>query len=131
MSICFDMRVCQHLKERTKRLSQEKEITEEGIRLIETWEAKDHDLSDSVIDEDKLKLQDLHKNIHILSLIMIQEQMTSLKMNLALQSLMREAGEKWSASKYSFTNSGMKTSIPGVPVTPFRLCLHGPAGGNS
>ena len=52
MSICFDMRVCQHLKERTKRLSQEKEITEEGIRLIETWEAKDHDLSDSVIDED-------------------------------------------------------------------------------
>ena len=21
--------------------------------------------------------------------------------------------------------------IPGVPVTPFRLCLHSPAGGNS
>ena len=67
------------LKERTKRLSQEKEITEEGICLIESWEAKDHELSggaDSVIDEDKLKLQDLCKNIiHILS-IRIQEQRT-------------------------------------------------------
>ena len=67
------------LKEKTKQLSQEKEVIEEGIHLIETWEAKEHELSDSVIDEDKLKLQYLCENIiHILS-VRIQEQKTSLQ----------------------------------------------------
>ena len=100
------------LVEKQTRLAGEKYAVRIANDIVSRIEKNGHSiLSDACEDDRKMLSDNAKKLIKIISIRIQELKLTILKKQYALETLLKDAGEQWVNSKYSYAISGIKTSI--------------------